>query len=87
MGSLADRLDAMPRSLGGQGRRGSCAVATILAALDDDDRAALDDALAAVPGPTARSVADSLAAEGWAISAETVSKHRRGGCACARSAG
>ena len=49
--------------------------------LDDIQRAKIEAALAS-PGITAESISKVLRSWGVSISAPTVARHRRGGCAC-----
>lgn len=77
--SLADRLSEQEVI-----RKGPpCTVAAIIARLDDRDRDAL---LAALWDKmvTLRKIHSDLIAEGFAVSVQTLSRHRRGDCACLR---
>jgi hypothetical protein len=60
-----------------------CTVQTISEQLDPDDRA---DLLSAVTDPTVpyRAIVGALRARGFKIGGDTVAKHRKGNCACAR---
>lgn len=78
MGSLADAITA---NLPAKGPR--CTVAGITAALDPADLADLEAALhnPAVPGSA---IAAGLRAVGHHVGNETLQRHRRGQCGCAR---
>lgn len=64
------------------GRKGpSCTVATVLAALDAEDRGELEAALADPQIPSTH-IARVLAADGHDIRSSTVQRHCRGDCDC-----
>lgn len=66
----------------GPARRGStCTVAKILDTLDDTDRVWLTDALAD-PDELSSEIGRTLTRAGHKIAGTTVSRHRRGDCAC-----
>lgn len=53
---------------------------TLLESLDDEDRGALEEALA---GPTTgEAIARVLQASGYHMAGATVQRHRRGNCMC-----
>ena len=57
-----------------------CTLAVITSGLDDTDRKALDDALASNAANTL--IVRALASIGYRVSAQTLSRHRRGECSC-----
>ena len=62
-------------------RGGTCTVAKILARLDDTDRAWLT-AVLADPDEHSSTIGRTLTTAGHKIAGTTVSRHRRGDCAC-----
>ena len=61
---------------------GTCAIA--LLPLTDEERAELDQALAAGKGLIpATAIAKALTKRGYKINDYTINRHRRGGCSCA----
>lgn len=61
-----------------QQRNRKCLTCRLLAVLDDDDRAALTEALASDMSSAA--IARALLAEGHEVRDQSVSRHRRGAC-------
>lgn len=59
-----------------------CSVATLLASLDDNDRAVLESVLADLSIGHA-TIERTLAAKNMKVGTGTVGKHRRGDCRCA----
>ncbi|MFJ5532475.1 hypothetical protein [Streptomyces sp. NPDC093261] len=75
--SLADRLNALEPGP----RRPVCSIRTAGEAMSKADRQALTDFLAD-RRYSGRQISDALRAEGFAVSAITVNRHRRGECSC-----
>lgn len=59
----------------------SCSISVIRAQLDDEDRAALDAAMARTGTPSSV-IARALRANGHDVQHQTVQRHRRGECKC-----
>lgn len=80
--SLAERLDEAPRA----SRGNVCRMSFILASLNEQDRRALQAALAVPVGDPDRiannAIADALREEGYDVHSKTVETHRKGACRC-----
>ena len=75
MGLLDDIKNAQPR------KGSKCSVPALLAALDKEDRADIEAAMAD-PVIASTSIVAILQREGHKIGISTIQRHRRGGCFC-----
>lgn len=77
--ALADRLATPPAVRRGQ----QCSVGALLDSLDGDDLAAVQAALAN-PAWTEAMIWQVLTDEGYDVAKQSIGRHRRGHCSCAR---
>ena len=84
-----DRLETFRQAVAGLPRHQECGVGLVLDSLDVDLRAAVDDALADPAVAHSRIAAalrqvDALLPTGRALTPQTIGRHRRGECRCAK---
>lgn len=76
--SLAKQLSTI--STNANQKSSNCPIGVILDGLDDEDRKALESALAS--SASTRSIHNVLRAEGLRVTRDTVTFHRKGFCRC-----